>query len=50
MKKKIQEIDSLSLVLLLIVILLGYGVYNKIVERPNVLCPQYGGHPVDPIM
>jgi len=48
MKKKLQELDSLSLVLLLIAILLGYGVYNKIVEQPTVLCPQYGGHPVDP--
>ena len=50
MKKKLQELDSLSLVLLLIAILLAYGIYNKIVERPTVIYPYYGGHPVDPIM
>ena len=48
MKKKVKEIDSLSLVLLLIIILLSYGVYSKIVEQPTVIYPQYGGHPVDP--
>lgn len=48
MKKKVQEIDSLSIVLLLIAILLAYGVYNKMVEQPTVIYPQYGGHPVDP--
>ena len=49
MKKRSKEIDSLSLVLFLIVILLTYGVYNAVVEKPTTIYPQYGGHPVDPI-
>lgn len=49
MKKKLQEVDSLSVVFILIAILLSYGIYNKVVEQPTILCPQYGGHPVDPV-